>query len=113
VIPKAWWDVPSILASYPKPPGPSLYDSTYYWATVYVPLSGIGRQIAPGTYKAITPTVGDVFAAPFSGDDWGVVASQMHSMQDTYFPYVTGKTAPEFSAVERVAKPHPRLMVIF
>ena len=110
VIPKAWWDVPSILASYPTPPGPSLYDSAYYWATVYVPLSGIWKLIAPGTYKAITPTVGDAFAAPFSGDDWGIVANQMHSMQDTYFPHATGKTAPEFPAVERVARPHPRLV---
>jgi hypothetical protein len=115
VIPMAWHDTASILASYPSPPGPSLYNSTYYYWTVYLPLSAIGTQIAPGTYKAITPTVRDSFAAPFSGDDWGAVANQMHSMQDTYFPHVTGKTAPEFPAVERLAGPHPRprVMVVF
>jgi hypothetical protein len=113
VIPRAWWDVSSILASYPDPPGPSLAKSwTPTYVAIYHTLQLIQWNVAPGTYVPIA-LASDRFAAPFSGDDWGIVANQMHSMQDTYFPHVTGKTAPEFPAVERVARPHPRFVVAF
>jgi hypothetical protein len=111
VIPSAWWDVNSIVASYPYPPGPSLAQSYYLpHVLIYRGLQAIERQIA-GTYVPIT-LASDSFAERFSGDDWGVVVNQMHSMRYTYFPHVTGKTAPEFPAVERVARPRPRLVVV-
>jgi Lipase (class 3) len=104
VVPMGWADLGAILETY-QPPGPSLYDTDWWF---YETINGL-NAIVTG-YASIAPT--DTFTVqPTSNPSWTAEAGLMHSMQNIYFKYITGEAGPNLPGTTTTGFARPRRAV--
>ena len=104
VVPMGWANLSGVLATFP-PPGPSLYETDYYW--LYLPIEALSKTIP--VYTEIVPGNADSFTVtPVANESWTVEAGGMHSMQFQYFPHATNTVAPPLPGVTKTGLPRTR-----
>jgi hypothetical protein len=105
-----WADLNGVLATYPSPPGPSLYTTDWL---LYGGIYGASLLIPAGTYTPITPSNPDTFTVTLvSTPSWATEAGLMHSMQYQYFPYATGTVAPPLPGTTVTGLARPRSVAV-